>query len=112
MISKAIARYIKVTPRKTRMVIRLIKGLDVPRALAILANTYKSPSVHIARVVKSAASNATSKTPSIKEGDLYISKITADGGPTTRRFKAQAMGRATKILKRTSHIYVELDVKK
>src|SRR3990167_9503868 len=99
MISKAIARYIKVTPRKTRMVIRLIKGLDVPKALAILANTHKSPSIHIARAVKSAASNATSKTPSIKEGELYISKITVDEGPMQRRFKAQAMGRATKIMK-------------
>ena len=112
MISKAIGRYIKVTPRKTRMVLSLIKGLNVPKALAVLANTNKSPSVHIARVVKSAASNATHRTPSIKEEDLYISKINADEGPMQRRFKAQAMGRATKIVKRTSHIYVELDVRK
>lgn len=112
MIAKAIARYIKVTPRKTRQVVRLIKGLAVPRALAVLSNTNKSPSIHIARVVKSAASNATKKMPSIKEEELYISRITADEGPMQRRYKAQAMGRATMIRKRTSHIYVELDVRR
>lgn len=112
MISKAIARYVKVTPRKARLVIRLVKGLDAPSALAILDNTQKAASIHIARVIKAAISGATTKTPSIKKEELYISKISVDEGPMQKRFKAQAMGRATMIRKRTSHIYVELDVKR
>jgi large subunit ribosomal protein L22 len=110
MVSKAIARYIRVPPKKARQIIRLIKGKNPNQALGILAHTNKRSAGYVAKVLKSAIANAGAK-PDIKQEDLYISRIIVDGGPSLKRFRPRAMGRATAILKRTSHISVELDSK-
>ncbi len=110
MISKAIARYIRISPRKTRQVISLIKGKNPRKGLAILANTKKRSAGCVAKVLKSAIANLGERAD-IKQEDLYISRIIVDGGPSLKRFRPRAMGRATPVLKRTSHITVELDRK-
>lgn len=110
--SKAIARFIRVSPRKARQVIDLIRGKDVLYALSILSNLNRRPTKYIKEVLKSAIDNAKFKFENkIDENKLYISKMWADGGPMMKRFKAQAMGRATMIRRRTSHIGVELKLK-
>ncbi len=109
MIAKAEAKYIRVSPRKVRLVIDLIRGKSISRALNILFNVNKGARHSVEKVLKSALSNAESKAPSGKTEDFYISKITADEGPMLKRYRAAAMGRATMIRKRTTHIRVELD---
>jgi len=111
MISKAAAKYVRVSPRKVRQVIDLIREAPAQKALAILGNVNKIAAYHVAKVLGSAIANAKQK-PDVKAEDLYISKVTADGGPTLKRYRARAMGRATRILKRTCHITVELDKRK
>ena len=108
MISKAIARYIRISPRKTRQVISLIKGKNPKSGLVILANTKKRSARCVAKVLKSAIANL-GKEPEVKQEDLYISRVIVDIGPSLKRFRPRAMGRATPILKKTSHITVELD---
>ena len=112
MIVKAIAKYVRVSPRKVRMVINLIRGRSVPQALNILFNMNKGARRPVEKVLKSAVSNAEVKMPGMEKEEFYISKITADGGPMLKRYRAAAMGRATMIRKRTTHILVELDTKK
>lgn len=111
MISKAKARFIRSSARKIRYVVDLVRGKDVPAAFAILANLNKRAAGIVNKVLKSAVANAK-RIPHMKEESLYISKIVADVGPTWKRYRAAAMGRATVIRKRTSHIYIELDAKK
>lgn len=109
MVSKAVAKYVRVSPRKVRQVIDMIKGEDVEKALAILANLNKGARVYVVRLLKSAISSA--KSLNLRPKDLYISRITADGGPMLKRYRAAPMGRATPIRKRTTHIRIELDKK-
>ncbi|MEA3560638.1 MAG: 50S ribosomal protein L22 [Candidatus Omnitrophota bacterium] len=110
MISRAIARYIRISPPKVRQVTRLIQREDAQKALVILSGVKRKSVAYIAKVLKSAISNAKRK-PDIKEENLYISRIIVDNGPALKRFRPRAMGRAAPILKRTSHITVELDKK-
>ncbi|MEA3328299.1 MAG: 50S ribosomal protein L22 [Candidatus Omnitrophota bacterium] len=110
MISRAIAKYIRISPQKVRQVTRLVQGKNAQRALVILAGVNKKSAGCIAKVLKSAVSNAKQK-PEINEQDLYISKVVADKGPMLKRFRPRAMGRAASILKKTAHITVELDKK-
>jgi len=109
MIAKAKGRFLRISPRKTRQVVDLIKGQDVRAALSILANVNKRPRHHLEKILKSAVSNAVQK--GLQEDKLYISKITADEGPMWKRYRAAAFGRATMIRRRTSHINIELDLK-
>jgi large subunit ribosomal protein L22 len=108
MITRSIARYVRISPTKVRSVILLIKGKPVSEALTILSYVQKGASIHLKRLIQSAISN-TKKIPHLKVNELYISKLIADEGPMMKRFKAQAMGRATAIRKRTTHITLELD---
>lgn len=107
LVSKAYARYIRVSPRKTRQVTDLIRGEKVIRALAILANINKGAKVYVEKVLRSALSNAR-QNPQVLPEELIISKITADIGPTLKRYRAAAMGRATMIRHRMTHLSVEL----
>ena len=107
LVSKAYTRYIRASARKTRGVIDLIRGQKVNRALAILANINKGPKVYVEKTLKSAISNAKT-LPAVNVDELFISKITADNGPMLKRFRAAAMGRATMIRHRTTHLSVEL----
>jgi large subunit ribosomal protein L22 len=110
MISKAVARYLRVSPRKARIVIALIRGKYVNDALTILSNTNKRPALMLVKLLNSAIANAK-RIPNIEQEHLYIANIFADGGPMLKRYKAQALGRASMIRRRTSHITLELDLK-
>lgn len=108
MIAKARAQYMSVSPMKVKQVIDLIRGKDVNTALAILMNIQKGSKERVAKVLKAAMSNA--KLKGLNETQLYISKITANKGPSMKRFRAAAFGRATPLLKRTTHLNIELDL--
>lgn len=109
MIAKAELRFARGSARKIRQVIDLIRGHDVGQALSILAMVNKRPRVIVEKLLKSAISNAKNK--GLKEDNLYISKIVADEAARWKRYRAAAFGRATEILKRTSHVKIELDLK-
>ncbi len=108
MIAQAKGRYIRVAPRKVRRIIDLIRGKDVTASLAILAQAGRSTSKPIDKVLKSAVSNAKQK--GLGEEQLFISTIRADEGPAWKRFRAATMGRASPILKRTTHLTIELEL--
>ena len=108
MIATAKGRYIRVSPTKVRQVINLIRGKDVNTSVAMLTHINKGSTESISKVLNSAISNAKQK--GLNEDQLFISKITADPGPSWKRFRAAAFGRATRILKRTSHLTIELDL--
>ena len=98
-------------PRKIRLIVRLIKGLQVPKAQALLATTSKRACKPILKVLNSAVANAT------RDGvwtvdRLVISHIAADEGPMMRRYQAGAMGRAMPIQKKMTHLEIQLDAKK
>jgi len=109
MIAKAQGKYLRLVPMKVRLVIDLIRGKDVNTALAILPQVSKGSTKAIGKVLSSAVSNA--KLKGFTEEQLFISKITATSGPMWKRFRAGSFGRATPVLKRTTHLTVELDVK-
>ena len=103
--ARAIAYDVRVTPRKARLVIDLVRGKDVNEALGILANVNKAASPLVAKVIKSAASNAINNF-GMKEEDLYIAEIYANDGLRMKRFLPRAKGSASGLVKRTSHITV------
>lgn len=109
MIAKAITRFVRISPTRLREVMDCIRGSDVVVAEGILNNINKRAKTYIEKALKSAVANA--KVKGFNPQQLYISKITADVGPIWKRFKAAAFGRASRILKRTSHITVELDLR-
>lgn len=109
MIAKATGRFLRVSPMKVRQVIDLIRGRDVISSLVILTHLHKGSVRHIQKILNSAIS--TAKQKGLREDELFISKIVADRGPMWRRYRAEAFGRASEILKRTTHLTVELDVK-
>lgn len=104
---KAIAKYIRVSPQKVRLVANAIKGKKVNEALNFLKFTPKRSARIIGKVLRSAIANAE-QNPGIDVDTLYIKEIFVDQGPTLKRFRPKAMGRATRILKRSSHIKVVL----
>jgi large subunit ribosomal protein L22 len=107
MVSRAEAKYLRISPFKARMVIRLVKGAGVKKAATVLETMNKKGAYLLRKVLKSAVANAKNK--GYEEETLYISKVTANPGPVLKRFRAATFGRATPIRKRTSHILVELD---
>lgn len=109
MIVKAECKFLRISPSKTRQVIDLIRYKDVSEAQSILANLNKRPKELLSKILKSAIANA--KVKGISSDQLYISKIICNPGPSWKRFKAAAFGRASPIKKRTSHIRIELDLK-
>lgn len=108
MISTAKGKYFRVSPTKVRPVINLIRGKQVLQSQAILTHVDKGATKMVAKVLNSAISNAKQK--GLSEDQLYISKIVADQGPSWKRFRAAAFGRATGIIKRTTHLTIELDL--
>lgn len=109
MIAKAEAKFIRISPRKVRQVIDLIRHNDVLQATALLNNLNKGPCKYLIKILKQATANA--KVKGFNPQQLYISKLVCNGGPSWKRFKAAAFGRAVPIKKRTSHISMELDIK-
>ncbi|MBX6394800.1 MAG: 50S ribosomal protein L22 [Alicyclobacillaceae bacterium] len=111
MEARAVARYIRIAPRKVRLVVDLIRGKSVGEALSILRHTPKAASPVVEKVLRSAVANAEHNY-NMDTSRLYISKIFVDEGPTLKRFRPRAQGRAYPIHKRTSHITVVVSEKK
>ncbi|MBN2055585.1 50S ribosomal protein L22 [bacterium] len=109
MKSRAVGRYIRISPFKARLVADLVRGKGVEEALAIMRYTPKKASRLITKLVRSAMSNAENNHGVDDVDQLFISAIYVDQGPSLKRFRPRAMGRATRIRKKTSHITVELD---
>lgn len=101
-------KYLRISPRKVRLVANLIKGMDVVEARSQLTFLPKRAASMILKLLNSALANAEHNFNLSKE-NLYISKIIVDPGPSLKRWLPRAMGRATSILKRTSHITLILD---
>ena len=101
--AKAIAKNVRVTPRKVRLVIDLVRGLPVKQALGILANLNRAASEPVSKVIKSAAANATNNF-GMDEDALYIAEIYATDGLRMKRYLPRAKGSASGLVKRSSHI--------
>ncbi|GGA44385.1 50S ribosomal protein L22 [Psychrobacillus lasiicapitis] len=109
--AKAIARTVRIAPRKVRLVVDLIRGKQVGEAVAILQLTPKTASPVVEKVLKSAVANAEHNYD-LDINNLVVSEIFVDEGPTLKRFRPRAQGRASAINKRTSHITVVVSEKK
>lgn len=110
MLSKAQAKFVRMSPRKARLVCDLVKGKSLEDAEFILQSANKGPAAHIKKVMASAFANANfERKAKLLAKDVVISQIRVDGGPTMRRYRAATMGRASIIRHRTSHIYMELE---
>jgi len=107
---RAKLRHVRLAPQKARLVADLIRGKKSEEALNILSFTKKAAARVIIKLLKSAIANATQKK-SMDVDRLYVKKISVDQGATWKRFTPRAMGRATPIRKRTSHITIVLDEK-
>lgn len=105
---KAKLRHLRISPRKVRLVTDLIKGLDVKKAQKQLEFSPKGVATPILKLLNSAIANARHNA-NLDENNLYISSILVDPGPTLKRWMPRAMGRATSIMKRTSHITISLE---
>ncbi|HPZ90943.1 MAG: 50S ribosomal protein L22 [Firmicutes bacterium] len=102
---KASARYVRIAPRKVRIVVDLIRGKAVGEALAILRNTPRAASPLVEKVLKSAVANAEHNYD-LKADNLFVTKAYVDQGPTLKRYRPRARGMAARIHKKTSHITV------
>ncbi len=109
MIAQAKGRYIRVAPMKMRLVADLIRGKDIPTSQVVLTHVDKGCTKIISKVLNSAVANAKQK--GLTEEQLVISKIVANPGPNWKRYRAASFGRASEILKRTTHLTIELDLK-
>lgn len=105
MEAKATARFVRVSARKARLVVDLVRGKSVTEAEAILKFTPRAAAEVVGKVVHSAAANAE-KNLKIKPETLYVSEAYVNEGPTLKRIRPRAMGRASRINKRTSHITI------
>ncbi len=111
MQAKAVANTVRIAPRKVRLVIDLIRGKQVGEAIAILRHTPKAASPVVEKLLKSAMANAEHNYE-MDVNNLVVSQAFANEGPTLKRFRPRAMGRASAINKRTSHITIVLSEKK
>lgn len=111
MQAKAVARTVRIAPRKARLVVDLIRGKQVGEAVAILNHTPKAASPIVEKVLKSAMANAEHNYE-MDINNLVVAQVFVDEGPTLKRFRPRAMGRASQINKRTSHITIVLSEKK
>jgi large subunit ribosomal protein L22 len=107
---KASAKFIKTSPKKIRLLTDLVRGLDVDEAIVQLQFSKKDAAMPVSKLIKSAIANAE-ENDDLKRDNLFISEIKVDDGPTMKRWMPRAMGRATPIRKRSSHITLILDEK-
>jgi len=107
---RAVSKYIRVSPHKARLVANLVRGKMVGDALTILRFTPKKSARHISKTLRSAVANAEN-TKAMDVENLFIKTILIDEGPRLKRWRPRAMGRATRILKGSSHITVVLSEK-
>jgi len=106
--AKAVEKYIRISPRKVKYVIDVIRKKPVEEAIGLLSLTPNRAAVYVKKAIQSASANATEnfKEYKVAEENLIIKEIFVTEGPTLKRFKPRARGRADRVLKRTSHITV------
>lgn len=106
--ARAIARWVRVAPRKMRLVVETVRGAGVQDAVNRLHFSTRRASVPVEKAIRSALANLMQMEQAAKldPADVYIKEIRVDEGPTAKRFRPRAMGRATRIRKRTSHLTV------
>ncbi len=107
MEAKAYLKYARISPRKVKIVLDLVRGKDVAVAMGILNNTHKSASEYLIKLLKSAIANAENNF-GMDVSKLYVSECFVCPGPTLKRIQPRAQGRANRILKRTSHVTMVL----
>ena len=105
---KAVAKYVRIAPRKARLVADEVRGKSYPEAVSLLQFTNKRAAEILGGVLNSAAANAEHNSDADPD-ELRVKTVRVDEGPTIKRYRPRAMGRATMIRKRTSHITVELE---
>jgi len=108
MEARVISRHLRIAPRKVRLVADLVRGKRVGEAIGLLQHLPKKAAPLIAKALKSVVANAEN-TQRVDVDELYVKRITVDGGPTAKRFLPRAHGRATKLRKRTAHLTVIVD---
>lgn len=108
MEARAVSKYIRVSPQKVRLVIDLIRNKGAEEALNLLTLNQKAAANTVAKVLRSAIANAEDKE-GVDVDSLYVKKAFVDQGPSFKRTRPRAMGRANLILKRTSHITIVVD---
>lgn len=110
MVSKAIARFARISPRKARVVVDLVRGRNAGEALQLLEFTRKSAAPLLKKLIESAVANAKTQSPGVNVEGLYLETAFVDKAPNQhmRRWRPRAMGRATRIQKGLSHITVVL----
>jgi ribosomal protein L22 len=106
-VVKASARYVRIAPRKARLIADQVRGLHIEKARALLQFSPRGAAHPIQKLINSAAANAENNHDLVGD-EMRVASITVDEGPTLRRYRPRAMGRATPIHKRTSHIKVAL----
>jgi ribosomal protein L22 len=106
-VVRASARYVRIAPRKVRLIADQVRGLHIEKARALLQFSPRAAAEDIRKLIDSAAANAENNHDLIAD-EMRVSSITVDEGPTLKRFRPRAQGRATPIHKRTSHIAVAL----
>jgi len=104
---RAVSKYVRISPMKVRRIVEAVKGMPVENGLNTLRFMPQKAAGLVEKVLRSAVANAD-QNPDLDVDALIIKSITADQGPTLKRFRARARGRGTRILKRTSHITVTL----
>lgn len=110
-VNRVSANSVRLAPRKARIIVDMIRGLDVLQALSILRFTNKRGAIVIEKLIESALHNIEANGDQDVDS-LKVAKAWVNEGPTLRRFMPRAQGRATRIRKRTCHIHIELDSKK
>ena len=108
MKARAVGKYIRISPQKVRLVADVVRGMSADQAITTLKFMPKKGAGILRKVIESAVANAT-QDDQVDVDNLFIKKVTVDGGPSLKRIRPRAMGRATRIIKRTSHITVVLD---
>jgi ribosomal protein L22 len=107
IVVRASSRYVRVAPRKARLVADQVRGLHIDQARALLRFSPRGAAHDIGKLIESAASNAENNHDLVAD-EMKVAEITVDEGPTLKRYRPRALGRATPIHKRTSHIAVAL----
>jgi large subunit ribosomal protein L22 len=107
IVVRASARYVRIAPRKVRLIADQVRGMQIEKARALLQFSPRGAAEDIHKLINSAASNAENNHDLIAD-EMKVAEITVDEGPTLKRFRPRALGRATPIHKRTSHIAVAL----
>ena len=108
----ATAKYIRSSPRKARLVLDLIRGMDAGQAMNVLRFTKKRVAREVEKTLRSAIANAEGKSETVDVDDLFVSKAYANDGPRGKRLRPAPMGRAHPYQRRTCHIVVEVTEKR